>query len=280
MNVPATSGLIVDWVIERAVPIGKKGFVVAVSGGVDSAVVSTIAAKSALEVKCLMLPIHQRQEESDRGMEHCKQLAAHYPNVTYNICDLTKMFEDAKEAVEEDFLVPNDSAAYPNLRSRIRMGIIYTFANALDYLVLGTGNRIEDCKGIGFFTKYGDGGVDISPIGNMTKTQVYELAKHLQVPMSIQKAAPTDGIWEDGRTDEDQIGATYKELEAAMEFCEDFGMNTFAEYIDKSIKLAGAPHYREHHKRVTPSALQIYLQRHMANAHKMQMPPIGPEAVV
>ena len=269
MNCKKTEKAIVMWLQERAITSGHKGFVVGVSGGVDSAVVSKLCAMTSLKVKCLLLPIYQKSAETSLGAEHCEDLIKGYHNVTYSTIDLSKPFENMKEAAEQSGLSLIPDLSFGNMRSRLRMTMLYLFSNSLGYLVAGTGNYVEDGGGVGFFTKYGDGGVDISPIGNLTKTQVFELAKWLDIIEGIQIAAPTDGLFNDGRTDEDQLGATYPELEEAMEFCKRRDINTFADYIEKAT--AGD---------ILPSALVNYIQRHEANAHKMAMPPIGPEAIL
>ena len=163
----------------------------------------------------LNMPIRQTKAELDRGNEHIENLRARFPNVSSLKVDLTETFESLERIYPQDTV--SNRLAMANTRARLRMTTLYALGQSNALLVAGTGNKIEDF-GIGFFTKYGDGGVDISPIADLTKTQVFKLARHLNIVSSIQLAKPTDGLWEDGRSDEDQIGATYPELEWAMNF--------------------------------------------------------------
>ncbi|MGM5630080.1 NAD(+) synthase [Apibacter raozihei] len=206
---------IVTWLNDYITQSKTQGFVVGVSGGIDSAVVSTLAAKTEKPVLLIEMPIHQPVEQVTRAQEHMKFLAENFPNVSTKRVDLTESFEVLKKELNVDELHKNTYLALANTRSRLRMTTLYYFAGLHGYLVCGTGNKIEDF-GVGFFTKYGDGGVDISPIADLLKSQVYEIAKVLGVSQDIQKAKPTDGLWGDDRSDEDQIGATYPELEWAM----------------------------------------------------------------
>lgn len=163
------------------------------------------------------MPIRQKKDQIQRAQEHISFLKNHFPNVEDLSIDLTPTFNIFEQSVTNQSInASNQDLAFANTRSRLRMLTLYYFGQIQNLLVTGTGNKIEDF-GIGFFTKYGDGGVDISPIGDLTKTQVYQLAKELNIIESIQKATPTDGLWDTERTDEQQIGATYPELEWAME---------------------------------------------------------------
>jgi len=265
MDCQKTINVIVEWLRNAAVTSGHNGFVVGVSGGVDSAVVSTLCAMTSLKVKCLILPIHQRVAETTLGIDHCAELMAKHRNVSFIQMDLSEAY-NAMSSVAEACIKAGE-LPLGNMRSRLRMTMLYLFSNTLRYMVAGTGNKVEDL-GVSFATKFGDLGVDLNPIGNLMKTQVYDLAKHLCIIKGIQEAAPTDGLFIDGRTDEDQLGATYVELEEAMEFCEKHNINSFEDYIKRAA--VGD---------VLPIALVNYLQRHLANAHKMSMPPIGPEAI-
>lgn len=206
---------IVNWLKEYATNARMNGFIVGVSGGIDSAVTSTLCAKTGLPTLCVEMPIHQAQSQVTRAEEHIEQLKKQFPNVTSVRTDLTSVFEEFKKQAPstEDDTFLNLSLA--NTRARLRMTTLYYYAGLHKYLVAGTGNKVEDF-GVGFYTKYGDGGVDLSPIADLMKSEVYALAKTLNVPNSIQKAAPTDGLFGDSRTDEDQIGASYDELEWAM----------------------------------------------------------------
>ena len=216
MNTTKVAEHIVKWLKEYAENAKVNGFVVGVSGGIDSAVTSTLCAKTGLPTLCVELPIHQAQSQVNRANEHIKQLRERFDNVSEVEVNLTSTFEDFKTVVPQEETSAKVELALANTRARLRMTTLYYFAGLKGLLVAGTGNKVEDF-GVGFFTKYGDGGVDLSPIADLVKSEVYELGKYLEVPESIQKAQPTDGLFGDSRTDEDQIGASYDELEWAME---------------------------------------------------------------
>ena len=204
---------IVDWIKTYNVTNGIKSLVVGVSGGIDSAVVSTLCAETGLDVYALGMPIHQNKDQESLSDSHLDWLKNKYSNVTTLKFDLTNTFDTFKYDLER---YATNELALANTRSRLRMVTLYQIAGQFGGIVVGTGNKVED-YGIGFYTKYGDGGVDIAPIADLYKTEVRELGGYLGVPSEIIDAQPTDGLWEDGRTDEDQIGATYEELEEAME---------------------------------------------------------------
>ena len=206
---------IVKWLLDYATNAKVKGFVVGISGGIDSALTSTLCAQTGLPTLCVEMPIHQAESHVNRANEHIDQLKKRFPNVFNKRADLTPIFETFKNQVpsSENEAVLNLSLA--NTRARLRMTTLYYFAGLNGFLVAGTGNKVEDF-GVGFFTKYGDGGVDISPIADLMKSEVRQLATFLKVPESILKAKPTDGLFGDDRSDEDQIGANYDELEWAM----------------------------------------------------------------
>jgi len=206
---------IVSWLKDYATKAKMDGFIVGVSGGIDSAVVSTIAAMTEMKTLALEMPIHQKIDQDNRAQEHTKFLKTKFTNVESQRVDLTPVFDSFRKQVDTEIDLPNKNLSLANSRSRIRMLTLYYFGQINNLLVTGTGNKIEDF-GVGFFTKYGDGGVDISPIADLLKTEVYEIAKYLYIPESIQKAEPTDGLWEEDRNDESQLGATYSELEWAM----------------------------------------------------------------
>ena len=191
-----------------------KAFVVGVSGGIDSAVVSTLCAKTELPTYVLTMPLHSKEENTNLSNAHAKALAAKYPNVKVVDVDLTRTYESFMAWMDNTFT--GNDLANANTKSRLRMVSLYQVAGSVGGIVVGTGNKVED-YGIGFYTKYGDGGVDIAPIADLYKTEVRELGWHLGVMNEIIDAPPTDGHWDDGRSDEDQIGATYAELEEAME---------------------------------------------------------------
>ena len=204
---------IVSWLKDYALENNIKAFVIGVSGGIDSAVSSTLAAKTGLPVYALGMPIHQKEEQESLSDAHLGWLQSNFSNVIVDKFDLTKVFETFKFSMK-DF--GTDTHALANTRSRIRMVTLYQVATSVGGIVVGTGNKVED-YGVGFYTKYGDGGVDIAPIADLYKTEVWELGRHFGVDQRIIDASPTDGLWDDGRTDEDQIGASYAELEEAME---------------------------------------------------------------
>lgn len=252
MDTKKTIEHIVNWLKDYKTKSNTNGFVVGISGGIDSALTSTLCALTGAEVICVNMPIHQFKPEFDRSEEHTKWLQNKFgKNILKEKIDLTNTFETIKSTLPEKTHTHLNLA---NVRARLRMTTLYALAGSDSKLVAGTGNKVEDF-GIGFFTKYGDGGVDLSPIADLTKTEVYALAKELGVPQSIQKAAPTDGLWEDGRTDEDQIGASYPELEWAME-----------EYKSgkKSTDFSGRQ----------KEIFEIYSRYHRSNKHKMIPIPI------
>lgn len=207
---------IVKWLLDYAINAKVKGFVIGISGGIDSALTSTLCAQTGLPTLCVEMPIHQAESHVNRANEHIEQLKSRFQNVFNERADLTPIFEIFKAQVpsSENEAVLNLSLA--NTRARLRMTTLYYFAGLHGFLVVGTGNKVEDF-GVGFFTKYGDGSVDISPIADLLKSEVRELAKFVNVPESILKAKPTDGLFGDDRSDEDQIGANYDELEWAMQ---------------------------------------------------------------
>ncbi|WP_438422286.1 NAD(+) synthase [Aquimarina macrocephali] len=214
---------IVNWLKEYATNANIEGFVIGVSGGIDSAVTSSLCAKTGLKTLCVEMPIHQAQSQVTRAQEHINHLKGRFPNVSDTRVDLTPVFEELKSAVPETAPSAQLDLSLANTRARLRMSTLYYFAGLYKYLVAGTGNKVEDF-GVGFYTKYGDGGVDLSPIANLLKSEVYTIGEALGVPNSIQIASPTDGLFGDSRSDEDQIGASYDELEWAMKM-KDEGKN-------------------------------------------------------
>jgi len=204
---------IVKWILNYSKQSNTDGFVIGISGGIDSAVTSTLAAKTGLKILCLEMPIYQEKKQVNRAKKHIKWLTKNFNNVSSLEFELTEVFKKFKSKLNDEC----NELALANTRSRLRMTTLYYFAQHFNLLVLGTGNKVEDF-GIGFFTKYGDGGVDLSPIADLLKSEVKELAKHMQIQSNIIDAPPTDGLWDNNRTDEDQIGASYNELEWAMNF--------------------------------------------------------------
>ena len=205
---------IVKWIKDYADENKIQSLVVGVSGGIDSAVVSTLCAETGLPTFPLGMPIHQDSDQESLSDIHLAWLEKKYKNVKTLKFNLTKVFEKFKEALQE---YSHDDLSLANSRSRLRMITLYQIAGKYNGMVVGTGNKVED-YGVGFYTKYGDGGVDIAPIADIYKTEVWELGRHLGVNEKIIEASPTDGLWDDKRTDEDQLGASYAQLEEAMEY--------------------------------------------------------------
>jgi NAD+ synthase len=274
MHLEPTVNHICDWLHQKALAANKKGFAIGISGGIDSAVVSALCAKTSMEVLCVSMPINQAPDQLTRAHEHCEWLKSKWSSVSVVEIDLTSTFDTLKATIPADLF---DDLAAVNSRSRLRMVTLYAAANARNLLVAGTGNKVEDF-GVAFFTKYGDGGVDLSPIGGLLKTEVFEMAKYLEIIDSIQKAKPTDGLWGDNRSDEDQIGATYPELEWAMGYCEVCGINNPQDlkgHISSNARWFALA--KESNILLTDRqkvVLDIYMTRHWGGLHKMSMPPI------
>lgn len=247
MKLDKTRDLIANWLKEYSENNGQKKLIVGVSGGIDSALTSTLCALSNIKTIVVSMPIHQKKTEINLANKHIEWLAKMYVNTQTISIDLTNLFNTYKAEIPLQYQSDLGSA---NSKARLRMMTLYQIATKDNGIVVGTGNKIEDF-GIGFFTKYGDGGVDISPIADLTKSEVQKLASFCGVHLDILNAQPTDGLWEDGRTDERQIGATYKELEWAMSF-------------NKNRKLT------EREKKV----MTIYQKLHRQNNHKMTPIPI------
>ena len=214
MNLLKTQNFIIYWLQQYVKKYSINNLVVGISGGIDSALTSTLCAKTNIKTIVVSMPIHQHQTELNNANLHSDWLTKEYNNVKKETIELSILFEEYKKNIPTKFQCELSLA---NTRARIRMTTLYQIASNKNGLVVGTGNKIEDF-GIGFFTKYGDGGVDISPIADLTKSEVKKLAIFCGVNKKIVEQPPTDGLWEDGRTDEDQIGATYKELEWAMNY--------------------------------------------------------------
>ncbi len=242
---------IVAWLKDYSTKSKTSGFVIGISGGIDSAVTSTLCAKTGQPVICLNMPIHQHKAEYDRGHEHINWLKKNFPNVSSHEVELTETFKSLSAAFPEEI---QDWLSMANTRARLRMTTLYAFACHHKMLVAGTGNKVEDF-GIGFFTKYGDGGVDLSPIADLMKSEVYALAEELGIENSIQTAKPTDGLFADNRSDEDQIGATYNELEWAMNFLT--GSNDFSALNERQ-----------------KVVMDIYMRMNKAAQHKINPIPV------
>jgi NAD+ synthase len=247
---------ITAWLKEYCHANRQQGFVIGVSGGIDSAVTSTLCARTGLPTLCVEMPIHQAQSHVTRALEHVARLQEHHPNVSLERVDLTPTFEAMKAAFPSNAPQAAVDLALANTRARLRMTTLYYLAGLHGRLVAGTGNKVEDF-GVGFYTKYGDGGVDLSPIADLTKTEVYAVAKALNVVDSILQAKPTDGLFGDDRSDEDQIGASYPELEWAMDL-RDSGLDPAN--MDLSAR--------------QQKVLAIFDRRRAANRHKMEPIPV------
>ncbi len=242
---------ITDWLKNYALNARAEGFVVGVSGGIDSAVTSALCAKTGLPTLCLEMPIHQPESHVTRARKHIKMLEEKYGHVHSHCVELTPVYESFISSLPAHNHEGRRQFSLVNTRARLRMSTLYYFAALHGRLVAGTGNKVEDF-GVGFYTKYGDGGVDLSPIADLMKTEVYALGVHLGINDDIMKAPPTDGLWGDDRSDEDQIGATYPELEWAMEF----------EGNEASLSKRQA------------EVLGIYRDFHRRNKHKMEPIPV------
>ena len=245
---------IVEWLKDYATNANVKGFVLGISGGVDSAVVSALCARTGLRTLCVEMPIHQPESQVTRGQDHITTLKEQFANVTNIITELTPVFEQFKSMLPLAQESSSLQLSLANTRARLRMTTLYYFAGLHGYLVAGTGNKIEDF-GVGFFTKYGDGGVDLSPIADLLKSEVYEIARFLKINKEILDAAPTDGLFSHSPSDEEQIGASYNELEWAMKM--------FDNEVDPG-KFSG----RE------LEVLKIYKRLNSANQHKMNPIPV------
>lgn len=241
----------VKWLRNYCETTGMSGFVVGVSGGIDSALTSTLCAMTEKPTLLVEMPIHQAESHVTRAQQHMIFLEERFEHVRCERVELTPTFDTLVQALPGSDNATLYHLSLANSRARLRMTTLYYFAGIHRYLVAGTGNKVEDF-GIGFFTKYGDGGVDLSPIADLTKTEVYSLAESLGVHEDILKAAPTDGLFGDNRSDEDQIGASYPELEWAMN------------YSGKGEKLSK----RER------EVLAIYQKLNKQNQHKMQPIPV------
>ena len=202
-----------NWIKNYCNSMEKKpdSLIVGVSGGIDSAVVSTISAMTGMKVKALSMPIRQLKFQDDLSRAHLKWLKSNFSNVDEVIINLDEVFNSFEKSLGQF----NNEHAFANSKARLRMATLYQVAGANNGIVVGTGNKVEDF-GVGFYTKYGDGGVDISPIADCLKSQVWEMGKELKILEDIINAAPTDGLWADGRTDERQLGMSYDDLEKAM----------------------------------------------------------------
>nr|WP_185867410.1 NAD(+) synthase [Blattabacterium cuenoti] len=236
---------IVFWLKEYIKKSKANGFIIGISGGIDSSVTSFLVAMTKFPTIVLEMPILEKKKNL-LPIKHAKFLIKRFSNVFYLKKDLSTLFKTFCDITTNDIENSKLSLALANVKSRVRMLTLYYYANVKDYLVVGTGNKVEDF-GVGFFTKYGDGGVDIHPIADLNKSEIRFLAKKLNIIDEIQKAKPTDGLWEDQRSDEDQLGATYEELEWAMEIMKKKDY-TFSKIEDKILKKYKILHDKNIHK--------------------------------
>ena len=235
-----------NWIKDYLKKHSMNSLIIGVSGGIDSAVTSTLCALTGYKTQAVIMPIHQNINETKRGVNHCNFLIEKYNNVEMIKVDLTSVYDELVKTIPEKFC---NNLTLANVRARIRMSTLYMVAGGSNGIVVGTGNKVEDF-GVGFFTKYGDGGVDISPIGDLMKSEVYTLAKSLEINKEIIEAPPTDGLWDDGRTDEDQLGVSYDELEWAMN-------NENKDLDNKELNI-----------------LKVYNKHRKNNLHKMEPIPV------
>ena len=253
MKTSETIKFITDWIKNYKETNNLDGLVIGVSGGIDSALTSTLCALTGIKTLCLNMPIKQKEDQYLRAKNHIKWLKDKFKNVESIEVDLTTVFNEFKSFVEDRNSSKNN-LSLANSRSRLRMMTLYYYAGINNSIVVGTGNKAEDF-GVGFYTKYGDGGVDISPIADLMKSEVFKISKSLDIDNEILKAKPTDGLWDDDRSDEDQIGASYDELEQIMNVLES---GTNPKNIDQDLK----------------DKYDIYIKHHKANKHKMISIPI------
>jgi NAD+ synthase len=213
MEITERINYIKNWIIEycKSMPKEADSLVVGISGGIDSSVTSTLCALSGKKTIVLSIPIKQRKEQHDLSLKHLNWLKDKFSNVETSLVNLDNVYESFINSLTKF----NNKHGFANSRARLRMVTLYQAAVSNNGIVVGTGNKVEDF-GVGFYTKYGDGGVDISPIADCTKSQVWEMGKNLGILDEIVKAQPTDGLWDDGRTDVKQLGMSYQELEEAM----------------------------------------------------------------
>jgi NAD+ synthase len=232
MDVKKRAKIITEWINHYcdSTSYKPKALVVGISGGIDSSVVSTLCANTGRKTIVLTMPIKQIKSQHDLSLIHAEWLKQNFKNIEHHLLEMDKIFTSFSEVLNEF----DNEHGYANSRARLRMATLYQVAAANNGIVVGTGNKVEDF-GVGFYTKYGDGGVDISPIADCTKTQVWELGRYLGVSEEIINTPPTDGLWDDGRSDIDQLGMSYKELEKAMEDKNDPNYKKYLEIREKNL---------------------------------------------
>jgi NAD+ synthase len=242
---------IVKWISDYCVVHPKiKSLVVGISGGIDSSVVSTLCALTGMPTYVVGMPINQLENQESLSDAHGKWLESKFNNVKFIKTDMSSVYDSFLQTISNDIgeNFATNKLAQANTRSRLRMVTLYQIATTVNGIVVGTGNKVED-YGVGFYTKYGDGGIDIAPIADLYKTEVWILGEHLGVDERIISAPPTDGLWDDGRTDEDQIGTSYAMLEWVMEK----GLSEDPLFLDEE----------------QTNAINMYQKFHMQNKHKM-----------
>ena len=232
MDVKKRANIITEWINNycESASYKPKSLIVGISGGIDSSVVSTLCAKTGRKTIVLTMPIKQIKSQHDLSLIHAKWLKDNFSNVDHHILEIDKIFNSFSQVLNKF----DNEHGYANSRARLRMATLYQVAAANSGIVVGTGNKVEDF-GVGFYTKYGDGGVDISPIADCTKSQVWELRRHLGVSEKIINTPPTDGLWDDGRNDVQQLGMTYEDLEKAMVDKNDHNYQKYLKIREKNL---------------------------------------------
>ena len=232
MDVKKRAKIITDWINNYcdSSSYKPKALVVGISGGIDSSVVSTLCANTGRKTIVLTMPIKQIKSQHNLSLTHAKWLKQKFKNVEHHLLEMDKIFTSFSQVLNNF----DNEHGYANSRARLRMATLYQVAAANNGIVVGTGNKVEDF-GVGFYTKYGDGGVDISPIADCTKTQVWELGRYLEISEDIINTPPTDGLWDDGRNDVQQLGMSYEELEKAMDDKKDPNYQKYLEIREKNL---------------------------------------------
>ena len=232
MDVKKRANIITEWINNYcdSASYKPKSLVVGISGGIDSSVVSALCANTGRRTIVLTMPIKQIKSQHDLSLSHAKWLKEKYSNVEHHLIEMDKIFNSFSDVLNKF----DHEHGYANSRARLRMATLYQVAAANSGIVVGTGNKVEDF-GVGFYTKYGDGGVDISPIADCTKSQVWELGRHLGISDDIINTPPTDGLWNDGRNDVEQLGMTYEDLEKAMKDTKDPNHKKYLEIREKNL---------------------------------------------
>ena len=230
MNTAEKINFISNWILDYSNKNNFSSLVIGISGGIDSAVTSTLSARTNLQTHVVTMPILDHQTLNNRGNNHVDWLKKNFKNITHHHIDLSKVFGEFQDKLGSN----NSEHGYANSQARLRMTTLYQISASNNGIVVGTGNKVEDF-GIGFYTKYGDGGVDISPIADCLKTEVWDMGKELGINQEIIEADPTDGLWTDGRTDEQQVGLSYEEIEEAMLNEQSSNRNRYMEIRSKNV---------------------------------------------